>query len=119
MRWPLRNPEDAGSPCLCEGIRRPVALLVVSGADMPNRPYLDLPRHAWERPVSREPAVVTMLSATGGEARRSRSADESFRPASAEDDDEAEPSGGPEALGGRMRSPSGLSGLAGRRWAMT
>jgi hypothetical protein len=78
-----------------DGIRPSVGLLVVSGADMSNRRYLDLPRNAWQTPLSGQSAVVAMVVSTGGEARRSRSTEESSRSASAEDD-EAEPSMGPE-----------------------
>jgi hypothetical protein len=74
-----------------------VTLLVVSGADMFNR-HLDLPRNAWQTPLSGESTVVAMVDSTGGEARRSRSAGERSRSARAEDD-EAEPSSGPEASG--------------------
>jgi hypothetical protein len=70
-------------------------LLVVSGADMSNRRHLDLPRNAWQTPLSGRSTVVAVVASTGGEARRSRSADESSRSASAEDD-EAESSGCPE-----------------------
>ena len=68
----------------------------MSGADMSSRPCHDLPRQTWQNPLSREPAVAAMIASTGGSARRSRPADESFRLASAEDD-EAEPSRGPQA----------------------
>ena len=63
-------------------------LYITDGVDIAQEYYLALL-------VDRDTGRIAMVVSTGGEARRSRSAEESSRSASAEDD-EAEPSMGPE-----------------------